>query len=1445
MEAPDARAFADLLRHHRNAAGLTQEELAERAGLSPRGILYLERGGRQPYRDTVRRLAEALLLTEEERAALVTAAQRPRPADGLHAGTATPEVDQELTGRSWVYIAHAQPDDALVRRLRADLRGKAITAWIDDHDLAPGTPNWEQALREAIRAASALVLVTSPATRASRYIGDELRIAELYGRRVYPLWVAGEQWMECAPLGWGGLQYLDARGGRFAEALGSLTTELRRLSGGRASPSALATPRNPYKGLRPFTAEDAGDFFGRDALVATLLAALPSGPENGSRFLALVGASGSGKSSAVLAGLLPRLRANALPGSAAWIYLTPVTPGARPLDALAHSLARALPNDDPTAIRAALDQSPEALDEIARRLITSASQRAVLVIDQGEELFAGACREEERLRCIDLLVTATVVPDGPLLVILTLRADFYDRPLRYPAFGALMHARSVVTLPPTVSDLRRAIEGPAALPDVQISFDDDLVGDLLFDLRGQSGALPLLQFTLDQLFARRDGSRLTGAAYRALGGVRGALARHAEAAYDALPSEEHRRLARALFLRLIDPGITERDTSRRRADSAEFTAPDPDQSARLHEVIDAFVTARLLVVSRGEATGTDVPRTTIEVSHEALIREWARLGQWLRAAREDVHRQQILSADAAEWERHGRQADHLYRGSVLDEAQAWADRNTPSVLEADFVRTALAERRRLGEEERERHARELVMARRASTRLQLLVSVLALFLVGAAGLTALALANAHQADVARQQSLSRQLAAQAVTRLDSQYDLALLLSLEARDLANTVEARAGLLQGLEAAPPGLIAFLRGQTLGVNSVAMSRDGTLLASGSEDGTIRLWDMRRRQSLGPPLLAHAGPIWGVAFSPNGKLLASGDDDGTIRLWNVTTQRALGPPVHAHAGPSTPLAFSPDGAMLASAGDDGRIAVWAVTAGGALVRPTSVAGCAGGTQSWALAISRDGKELANGCTDGNIALWKVAGTTLSPWGALNAGDTVFGVAFSPDGKTLASAGYDHTVRLWDVTGLRQIGAPLTGHNDTVFSVAFSPDGKTLASGSLDGTARLWDTRSRRPLGPPLAAHTGDVNSVVFSPDGGTLAAGTATGSVALWDVHRPQALTSTLNLGRTNGIALSLDGKTAASMNGWGVLLWEVTGGTPRLRSSIPVGDATAGALSLDGRTVAVGEQIGSLQLWDAGSGSPLGVPVRTRGGIVQVAFSPNGTMVATGSQDGTVQFWSPAPRPRGVLRPLGTVQAGHSAVQALAFSPNGKVLASGGADRLIRLWDVARRRLLGPPLAGHVAGVNDVAFSPDGTILASAGSDRTVRLWDVARNRALGPPLIGHTDDVGSVAFSPDGTLLASGSSDHAVRLWDVASGQPLGAPLSTGHTGFVASVAFTRDGKTLVAANTDGDIVRWTIDLPAWPRRACEIANRNLTEQEWRQYLGNLPYQKTCSGLPAGS
>jgi hypothetical protein len=284
-------------------------------------------------------------------------------------------------------------------------------------------------------------------------------------------------------------------------------------------------------------------------------------------------------------------------------------------------------------------------------------------------------------------VTAITEPHGPVIVLLTLRADFYDRPMRYPLLHQLMQAHQTSVLPMAIRDLREVIEKPAALPDVRLTFEGNLVGDLLFEVQEQVGALPLLQFTLDQLFQRRSGRQLTLSAYREIGGVKGALTKQAEKTYTELPSKEHRRLSHALFVRLIDPGATEQDTTRRRAALSEFSLPEPSQTRLLQEVADAFIKARLLTTN--EIAGT----TTIEVSHEALIREWPRLAGWLREARDDIRLQQTISKGAANWEQRKRLGDRLYRGSQLKEAQAWDRRNTPSGNEVAFLRASVARRR--------------------------------------------------------------------------------------------------------------------------------------------------------------------------------------------------------------------------------------------------------------------------------------------------------------------------------------------------------------------------------------------------------------------------------------------------------------------------------------------------------------------------------------------------------------------------------------------------------------------------------------------------------------------------------------------------------------------------------------------------------------------------------
>src|SRR6266581_3394324 len=455
------------------------------------------------------------------------------------------------------------------------------------------------------------------------------------------------------------------------------------------------------------------DFFGRDDLLGELLTdiekmlAVESSAENQGRFLTLIGPSGSGKSSVVMAGLLPQLRQGGkLTHSEQWVYLTPIVPGEHPLQALMNTLRPHLPDTEPEILQKKLETgSTLALHQLIIPLVKQWGTRVVLVVDQFEELFTQTRSQDEQRRFIELLQVAATEPGGPLLVLLTLRADFYHRLMEYPEFYQLVTPRMKPLLPLKVEALRKTIVQPALASDVQLIFEGTLIGDLLFEVQGQAGALPLLQFALEQLFERRNGHRITLRAYREIGGVKGALQLHAEKTFFALPSESHRKLARALFLRLIELGNAEQETSRRRTDLTEFAFDDIHQTNLMQETIDALVNARLLTINGNKHAetvtsesnqkaliSTRAKTTTIEVSHEALITEWPLLKSWVSEARKDLPLQHAIREDAADWEQNNRPADRLYRGTQLKEARAWATRNIASRQEQAFLRASATRR---------------------------------------------------------------------------------------------------------------------------------------------------------------------------------------------------------------------------------------------------------------------------------------------------------------------------------------------------------------------------------------------------------------------------------------------------------------------------------------------------------------------------------------------------------------------------------------------------------------------------------------------------------------------------------------------------------------------------------------------------------------------------------
>ena len=674
------------LRHARSLRGWSQAKLAEEVGTSFEMVSRWERGVTMPTLYFRAHLCTALQMTAEQLGLVGD------PSELL----ATPTSP-------FVFLAcsYADSEKAVVTRLKTVLQKHGITLWSSRHIGMQGLEQPRKALREVIRAAQMILLIVSPEARASRHVREALEVSRMYQRSVCAVWIEGEDWQECLPRDEKELSIrIDARmsddPGLFEEIVILLQqgwsppdTSTASAPGVSQEKVPESRPRNPYKGLQAFRQEDQHDFFGRDALIdkltrtlaGTLRAELPGKPST--RLLAIIGPSGSGKSSVMMAGLLPRLQQGGVTGSEAWIYLDPIIPGVHPLESLALVLAERLPDRSLLSIRQDLEEdSARGLHQLAMALTHSQSTRVLLCIDQFEELFTQTSAQEEREQFLELLVTALTEPRGHVIVILTLRADFYDRVLSSSVLGPLIEQYQCAVLPMNVQELRMVIEQPAMFADVQLTFEGDLVGDLLFEMQGQAEALPLLQFTLDQLFGRRYEHQLTLGAYHEIGGVKGALVRQAESTYTSLPSEEHRRLARALFLRLIEPGATEQETTRRRAARSELLLADPKETILLEEVSEAFIRARL--VMSNTVAGTAV----LEVSHEALIREWPRLASWLREAREDIQLQQTISEDTTSWQERGKSKDHLYRGPQLVEAQEWARRNSPSRNELAFLQAS-------------------------------------------------------------------------------------------------------------------------------------------------------------------------------------------------------------------------------------------------------------------------------------------------------------------------------------------------------------------------------------------------------------------------------------------------------------------------------------------------------------------------------------------------------------------------------------------------------------------------------------------------------------------------------------------------------------------------------------------------------------------------------------
>ena len=1225
----------------------------------------------------------------------------------------------------------------------------------------------------------------------------------------------------------------------------------------RAAGQRPAQGEAPYRGLAAFQPQHAGWFFGREALAGAIV----------SRVLAdgaviVVGASGSGKSSLLRAGVIPALTGQLATDDPRGVWRVLLfTPGDRPLPALVQRLAGLVDMRGE-------DAHPAACQALAHRAAAAGADEhagLVLVIDQFEEVFT-SCRDLDQRRDFITAICGLSTPtpdadadgntDGQVRVVLGLRADFYSHALRYQGLAALLQHAQVVVAPMSQADLRRAITEPARTAGV--AFEDGLVDLLLREIAPPAtdvqaaahdpGALPLLGHALLATWDRRRHGTLTVEGYRATGGIHGAVARTAEEAYTALDADQQ-RLARHLFLRLVHVSDQTAD-SRRRASRAELLPVLPyTESGRLERVLEAFIDHRLITSSVD----------TVEIAHEALLTAWPRLRGWIDEDRTGLRVHRRLGDAALAWHNDARDPHRLYRGPALEAARAWAEdpahRLALNTVEDEFLdastRAAHAE-----QDARRRRTHRLHQLIASLTVLVLLVALLAAYAFDQRGI---ATQQRTLATVQRNAAISRQVAIEANQTRATDTALAAQLALAAYRISPTPEARAALLDSYLS--PAATRIPSPASV-IQCVAATPDGQTLATCGSSGVAQLWNLRDPGR--PALLAtvptgHTYTMFTAAFSQNGHVLALGGAGPFLSLFNVTDPAkpaALGAQLPGFTSTVYAVAFSPDGKTLAAASADHTIRLWDVSEP---ARPQPL-----------------GQPLAgfNGY--------------------------VQAVAFSPDGRLLAAGSQDTTARIWDVTAPatpRPVGTALTGATKTVYCVAFSPDGRTLAAGSGDGTIHLWDLvgASPTPEGAPLTGPASWVNALAFNPDGTRLAAGDSDSKVWLFDLHDHSVITTLPHPGPvTATVFLPTRGRdTLATGAADGITrIWRLPGPviTPAAK---PVFTTAIGPRHL----LAIGSGTGTASLWtitDPHNPTPLGPPLTAPDGASpfsgNLQISPDGDTLAIGSNDGTIRLWDIADPAHPALIP--TVLIGLTTpVESIAFTPDQHLLAASANEAPIRLWNIAdlRHPQPLPPVTGPGNYVFSVAFSSNGNTLAAGSADNTVRLWNVAnpaRPTALGKPLTSLTNYVYTVAFSPDGRTLAAGSADHTVQLWDVtdpAKPLALGKPLA-GPNNYIYTICFSPDGKTLAAATGEGTVWLWDITDPRHPTELaalaattnalltvgydptsdllvaggqddavqiwdsdightitgiCSTVGEPITSTEWNRYIPDTPYKPPCT------
>jgi WD40 repeat protein/energy-coupling factor transporter ATP-binding protein EcfA2 len=1322
-----------------------------------------------------------------------------------------------LNSPKQVFLSYNSQDREKVRAVHAFLKKYKLDTFLDEQHLSAGR-NWPQALEQALNDASAVVVFVG--SRTGRWQRNEIGFAldrQASDERfpVIPVLLDGAD----ASRSFLFLNtWIDLRGERlhYAEALGRLIDAVAGRTGSD-EPGPLIDI-NPYRGLEYFDEDHAPFFFGRESFIEDLFNRLTAQRK---KFVAVIGASGSGKSSVVRAGLIPKLRRQR-PPQPTWDVAV-FTPGERPWFRLAEALGPlSFPDKNDTDLHIEIDKLARALqsgeltlESVLDRILQPQGKlhRLLLVVDQFEELFTP---KAEHTPFIDHLVASLAV-EG-LVLVPTLRADFYGQAIEANRQLSDLLGREQVTLGRlTEKELTRAIVEPAKL--ARLEFDAGLPELLLRDAGNEPGNLPLLQHALAQLYTDpdRNGNRLTSEGYQKISGIRKAIAKTAEQAFARFASEGKGDVVRSVFTELVRLARADEgwEDTRRRVATTQL-------SADAKRIVDEFAGPgyRLLVKTsaRVAVNGQTTEQTAtseqeiVEVAHEALIREWDRLQRWLNEDRGFYLWRQRLDQVLQEYQECSN-ADYLLRGAALKEAESRLDASMPEPLSErhlDFIRVSVEQRDRQKLAMRKARvirgsvitllliaigtiavfawrqwdsklAESLILASRQETDRGLSTVGMLLALEASHRQTTRALPKAN-AEAALLRAMFRQREKYILTSPQCRHaeGVTQISFAPANALAATA-ADNGAVCLWNSETGNLVGSLDGHEAGVHRLDFAPDSALLATASADNTAKVWATRTKTNAAT--LRHKDQVFSVSFSRNGLYLATASADHTAVIWDTKSWQPVAT-LAEHTGAVYEATFSPNAERIVTASADKTARVWDVRSGKTIAvledHEDSVLSAR---------FSPDGKRVVTASWDHSARIWDFS----SKSSILLRGHTlgINSATFSNDGRLVATASADGTARLWNgATGA--LVTTLIGHTALIRTAQFNPQGAWLITASEDNTARLWDVQSHKTI-EVLRGHQGLVQSAAFSQDGLLVGTTSRDNSARIWDVsmlrdrvlrgHRDRVHSAIFSPG-DHYIATISDDKTARFWSGTAL-------------SEFPPAFTSEGALwyatfSRDGKYFAMASTTGMVTIIDTATRTVVRPLPAHKSLVYHLSFSPDGARILTAGHDGRATIWEVESG-----RNYFDKKVSEEPLQVAEFSHDGQRFVTASFSGVLQLRDAHTGELIAS-MAEHRGAIINAAFSSDDRRLVTVSADATARVWDGKNGKPVSV-LRGHADAVMGAAFSPNGLLVATASKDNTGAIWDADSGQRRHVLL--GHDASVNSASFSEDGRLVLTSSNDRTARIW--------------------------------------------